>query len=191
MRSYSKNRDRNENRAHIPRPALTLIVRTRPGHPSQGLLIAGNRVMRCARGRSGIAALKREGDGATPLAPMVVLGGYYRNGRAGLQTRLSMTRIRADLGWCDRPGDRNYNRPVRLPYGGSHEGMFRKDHLYDVVLVLGWNIRPRRRNLGSAIFLHLARAGYAPTEGCVAVSARDMAWLAPRLGPGSVVRVKG
>jgi L,D-peptidoglycan transpeptidase YkuD (ErfK/YbiS/YcfS/YnhG family) len=147
--------------------------------------------MRCALGRSGIVALKREGDGGTPLAAMHVIAGYYRRGRALLHTRLPMKPIRPDLGWCDLPADRNYNRPVRLPHGGSHEGMYREDHLYDVVFVLGWNIRPRARNLGSAIFLHLARPGYTPTEGCVAVPARDMAWLLPRLGSDSVVRVVG
>jgi L,D-peptidoglycan transpeptidase YkuD (ErfK/YbiS/YcfS/YnhG family) len=147
--------------------------------------------MRCALGRSGTAALKREGDGATPLAVMHVLHGYYRSRRVRLQTRLDMAPIRAGLGWCDSPADRNYNRPVRLPYGKSHEGMLRKDHLYDVVIVLDWNIRPRVRNRGSAIFLHLARPGYKPTEGCVAVSAKDMAWLLARVGTGSVARVMG
>lgn len=166
-----------------------MTVRPRPGHPTQGLLIAGNRIIRCALGRSGIVTLKREGDGGTPLSAMRVLAGYYRKGRASLNTRLPMKPIRPNLGWCDRSGDRNYNSPVRLPYGESHEGMYREDHLYDVVLVLDWNIRPRSRNLGSAIFLHLARPGYTPTEGCIAVSARDMAWLLARLGKGSVVRV--
>jgi L,D-peptidoglycan transpeptidase YkuD (ErfK/YbiS/YcfS/YnhG family) len=191
VRSYSKISDRNQNSGNIPRQGLVLTVRARPGAPSQGILVAGNRVMRCALGRSGIVALKREGDGGTPLESMRIIAGYYRNGRASLQTRLPMNPIRPDLGWCDLPADRNYNRPVRLPYGGSHEGMYRRDHLYDVVLVLGWNIRPRARNLGSAIFLHLARPGYTPTEGCVAVSARDMAWLLARLGRGSAVRVVG
>ncbi len=163
-------------------------MRPRPGNPKQGLLIARNRVMRCALGRSGIVALKREGDGGTPLGAMRVRSGYYRRGRTGLRTTLPMKPITSDLGWCDLPADRNYNRPVRLPYGGSHEGMLRADHLYDVVLVLDWNMRPRIRNRGSAIFLHLARPGYTPTEGCVAVSARDMAWLLPRLRRGSVVR---
>jgi L,D-peptidoglycan transpeptidase YkuD (ErfK/YbiS/YcfS/YnhG family) len=191
MRSYSKIRDRNENRGHIPRRGLILTVRPRPGHPTQGLLIAGSRVMRCALGRSGISASKREGDGATPLASMAILGGYYRGGRASLQTRLPMKRIAPDLGWCDQPGDASYNRPVTLPFRASHEKMLRSDHLYDVVIVLDWNVTSRSRNRGSAIFLHIAKPGYTSTEGCVAVSARDMAWLLARLGKGGVVRVTG
>ena len=168
-----------------------MAVRARPGNPAQGLLIAGTRVMRCALGRSGITAFKREGDGATPLAAMAVLAGYYRKGRFAPQTRLPMTPIRADLGWCDAPDDANYNRPVKLPFAASHEELLRDDHLYDAVIVLDWNITSRARNRGSAIFLHVAKPGYAPTEGCVAVSARDMAWLLERVGRGSVVRVAG
>ena len=165
------------------------MVRGRPGNRSQGLLILGNRVMRCALGRSGISANKREGDGATPLASIKVVGGFRRGRRIAAPTRLSLRAIRADLGWCDAPADANYNRPVRLPFAASHEKMLRGDRLYDVVIVLDWNISSRRRNLGSAIFLHVAKPGYPPTEGCVAVSARDMAWLLPRLSKGRVVSV--
>ena len=147
--------------------------------------------MRCALGRSGISANKREGDGATPLARMTVVGGFRRCHRVAVPTRLSLRAIRADFGWCDAPADANYNRLVRLPFTASHEKMMRDDRLYDVVIVLDWNIGSRRRNLGSAIFLHVARPGYTPTEGCVAVSPRDMAWLLPRLSVGSVVRVDG
>jgi L,D-peptidoglycan transpeptidase YkuD (ErfK/YbiS/YcfS/YnhG family) len=62
--------------------------------------------------------------------------------------------IRADMGWCDAPADANYNRRVRLPFRAKHEKMLRDDRLYDVCIVLDWNIRPRRRNGGSAIYMH-------------------------------------
>lgn len=165
----------------------TLIVRARPGKPQQGVLQAGPVRLACALGRGGISARKREGDGATPLAAMAVLGGYAsgRQFRSGLALR----RTRTDDGWCDAPGDRNYNRPVRLPYSGSTEAMKRPDGLYDACLVLGWNIAPRRRACGSAIFLHLARPGYAPTEGCIALSRAGMAWLLPRIRRGTVIKV--
>ena len=67
-----------------------------------------------------------------------------------------------------------------MPYRVSHERMMRDDRLYDACLVLDWNIRPRRRSRGSAIFFHLARPGFKPTEGCVAVSAQAMRRLLPR-----------
>ena len=98
--------------------------------------------------------------------------------------------IAGNLGWCEVPADRNYNRPVRIPYRASHETMRRGDRLYDYCLVLDWNISPRRRGRGSAIFFHLARPGFTPTQGCVAVTARVMARLLPWLSDRTVLEVK-
>jgi L,D-peptidoglycan transpeptidase YkuD (ErfK/YbiS/YcfS/YnhG family) len=100
-----------------------------------------------------------------------------------------MRPIGADLGWCEVPDDRNYNRPVRIPYGASHERMKRDDRLYDACVVLDWNISTRRRGRGSAIFFHLAREGFTPTQGCVAVTARTMARLLPHLSGRTVLKV--
>jgi len=102
--------------------------------------------------------------------------------------RLPALPVRPNLGWCDLPQDRNYNRPVRLPYRSRYEEMMRQDQLYDICVVLDWNVLPRRRNGGSAIFLHIARPGAAkgsgmePTAGCIAVSPRAMARLLLLLG---------
>jgi L,D-peptidoglycan transpeptidase YkuD (ErfK/YbiS/YcfS/YnhG family) len=172
-------------------PGLTrLTVRARPGHPSQGLLVAGNTVFPCALGRGGISANKREGDGATPLAAMRILSGYFRGDHvAARRTRLRMMPIHAGLGWCEVPDDRNYNRPVKIPYGASHETMRRTDRLYDYCLVLDWNFSPRRRGRGSAIFFHLARPGFTPTQGCVAVTAKVMARLLPYLSDRTILQV--
>jgi L,D-peptidoglycan transpeptidase YkuD (ErfK/YbiS/YcfS/YnhG family) len=167
-----------------------ITVRPRPGKPSQGLLVAGHSVYPCALGRGGISSNKREGDGATPLGPMRILSGYFRGDHvAARRTRLGMTPIGASLGWCEVPDDRNYNRPVKIPYGASHETMRREDRLYDYCLVLDWNISPRRRGRGSAIFFHLARPGLMPTQGCVAVTAKVMARLLPYLSDRTVLRV--
>ncbi|MDX8514886.1 L,D-transpeptidase [Mesorhizobium sp. VK23E] len=175
----------------MPKGLRVLTVRARPGNPAQGFLQAGKTVFPCAIGRGGISTNKREGDGATPLAAMRILSGYFRNDQfpGGRRTRLAMAPIGPDLGWCEVPDDRNYNRPVKIPYGASHERMRRADRLYDVCLVLDWNIAPRRRGRGSAIFFHLARPGFTPTEGCVAVTARTMARLLPLLSDRTVVRV--
>ncbi|MCT7376471.1 L,D-transpeptidase family protein [Chelativorans salis] len=166
------------------RKAPVITVRARPGNSAQGLLSIDGRVFLCALGRGGVSALKREGDGATPLAVLRPLGVFHRPDRrlpAIAGTPLKTTSIRAGIGWCDAPGDPNYNRPVRLPYKASHEEMLRGDRLYDVCVVLDWNIRPRRRGRGSAIFLHMARPGMKPTEGCIAVAPGTMAMLLPRL----------
>jgi L,D-peptidoglycan transpeptidase YkuD (ErfK/YbiS/YcfS/YnhG family) len=190
-RSYRKKGGNKGGGPKSPAALRILVVRARPGHPSQGFLRAGSLVFPCALGRGGISANKHEGDGATPLAAMRILSGYFRGDRfAGARrTRLAMAPIGPDLGWCEVPQDRNYNRPVPIPYGASHERMKRDDDLYDACLVLDWNIAPRRRGRGSAIFFHLARPGFTPTQGCVAVTARAMARLLPHLSDRTVLKV--
>lgn len=119
--------------------------------------------------------MKREGDGGTPLGRFPIRLVLYRADRMKRpRTALPVRAIRAHDGWCDEPRDRNYNRLVRLPTKRSAEGLMREDALYDLVLVLGYNDRPRIRGKGSAIFVHLARDGYKPTEGCIAFSRRDL-----------------
>jgi L,D-peptidoglycan transpeptidase YkuD (ErfK/YbiS/YcfS/YnhG family) len=190
MQSYSKKRERNEGYAKKRNQLGILTVRARPGHPTQGFLNVAGTVFPCALGRGGITANKREGDGGTPLATMRILSGYFRRDHfAANQTGLPMREIDAALGWCEVPEDRNYNRPVRLPYAASHEHMRRDDRLYDACLVLDWNISPRRRGRGSAIFFHLAQPGFTPTQGCVAVSARVMARLLPYLSDRTMLKV--
>ena len=185
---YRKKRDRNGTKRSGRLSAL--VVRRRPGDASRGQLIAGGQVFACALGRSGIRAIKREGDGATPPGRMRLLNGYYRKGRMmSLRTPLPLRPIEPRSGWCDAPEDRNYNRPVRLPYPGGHERMFRDDGLYDCCIVLDYNIRPRRRGGGSAIFMHIARPGLKPTEGCVAVTMPTMRRLLPLLGSETVLVV--
>jgi len=188
-RSYRKKHGRNGAASALPTALRVLTVRPRPGDRSKGLLQAGPLFFPCALGRGGISAAKREGDGATPLAAMRLLAGYFRRGRMPAASRLPLLPIRADLGWCDAPADANYNRPVRLPFRASHEDMLRPDRLYDAVIVLDWNVMERRRGRGSAIFLHVARPGFAPTEGCVAIQPAAMRWLLPRLSRRTVLRV--
>ncbi len=191
IRSYRK-KCRGKGTVAKNAPRRLLIVRPRPADPRQGLVGFAGRVLPCALGRSGISARKREGDGATPLGRLRVLAGYFRQDRPPTARRcgLVLKPISVALGWCEVPDDRNYNRPIRLPYGACHERMRRADDLYDVCLVLDWNIRPRRRGRGSAIFLHLARPGLTPTEGCVAVSRGVMRQLLPHLNGRSHVCIQ-
>lgn len=190
MRSFSKN---SAGKARRPdaRGIGKITVRARPGRPTKGLMNVGGTVFPCALGRGGIVTAKREGDGGTPRASMRIIGGYHRRDHfAPRGSRLDLKPITATLGWCEVPNDRNYNRAVRMPYAASHETMLRGDRLYDACLVLDWNIRPRRRGRGSAIFFHLAREGFTPTEGCVAVTAQVMARLLPRLTTRTVLTVR-
>ncbi|MDX2155546.1 MAG: L,D-transpeptidase family protein [Hyphomicrobiaceae bacterium] len=137
----------------------------------------------CALGRSGLRARKREGDGTTPLGSWRLDRVLYRSDR-GLRPRtgLAVQAVRRDDGWCDAPGDRNYNRAVRHPYPASAEQLWRADELYDIVVVLGHNRCPRVRGHGSAIFMHVARPGFQPTEGCVALRAGDLRRVLARVG---------
>ncbi|WP_099866997.1 L,D-transpeptidase family protein [Pararhizobium haloflavum] len=171
------------------RALYALALRVEPGCSTRGVLWADGLTFRAAIGRSGMTSRKREGDGATPVATMRFVEGFYRSDRVPRPlTALPMRPIRDDMGWCDAPYHGAYNRLVRLPFAASHETMRREDHLYDIVLVMDWNITQRRGAGGSAIFMHLARPGYAPTEGCVALRYRDLVRILPMLKPGTVLR---
>ena len=163
-----------------------LIVRPKPGKPTRGILRVGPLALPCALGRSGRTAFKREGDGATPIGSFAVLNLYKRGDRPlrAVRSLLPTRRTRLSDGWCDAPGDPAYNRPVRLPHRASAETMWREDRLYDAVVVLDYNVQPRARNRGSAIFLHVAKPGFPPTEGCIALAPRDMARVLPHLRRG-------
>ncbi len=102
-------------------------------------------------------------------------------------TPLHTEPLRGNFGWCDAPGDRNYNRQVALPYAASAENLWRPDHLYDVIVVLDYNMRPRSRGRGSAIFLHVARPSLAPTEGCIAMKRKHLLQLLRMLSPGAAI----
>jgi L,D-peptidoglycan transpeptidase YkuD (ErfK/YbiS/YcfS/YnhG family) len=167
-----------------------IMVRPSAGTPTRGLLVAGPLVVPCALGRGGLTADKREGDGATPAAALRLVACHYRADRLPRPaTRLPPLPIRPDDGWCDDPADRAYNRPVQLPYPAGHERMWRDDHLYDVVVVLDWNLDRPIPGRGSAIFFHLAAPGFAPTAGCVAVTLPAMRRILAVSGPGMVMDV--
>lgn len=174
-----------------PAPLLRRIrVARRPGETHLGVALVGSVGLPCALGRAGIGRFKREGDGVTPAGRLALLGGFWRaDHRLPPHTLLPLRPIPADAGWSDDPTDGRYNRPVRLPFAGSHECLRRDDALYDVVLVLDWNVRRRVLGRGSAIFLHLARDGFAPTAGCIAFAPADLARLLPRLSRHAVVDV--
>ncbi|HWU63391.1 MAG TPA: L,D-transpeptidase family protein [Ensifer sp.] len=157
----------------------------------KGYLKVGPLTLKCALGRSGIGSFKREGDGHTPRAPLRLLHGFWRSDRiARPATRLPMIPSRKSMVWCDEPKSPAYNRLSRLPLKESHETMCRSDRLYDIVIVMDWNVSSRRRGAGSAIFLHLARPGYAPTEGCIAVTERDMRRLLAVADGRTLIHVK-
>ncbi len=157
---------------------------------SDGWARWGARTMRCALGRSGIATAKREGDGATPAGLLPMRCVLYRPDRGPAPaSRLALRPTARDDGWCDDPADPDYNRPVTLPHRARCETLWRDDGLYDLVCVLGWNDAPAVPGAGSAIFLHVARPDFAPTEGCVALARDDLSVVLSEAGPGDAVQV--
>lgn len=140
---------------------------------------------RAAIGPAGIALKGGEGDNITPRGRFPVREVFYRADRiAAPRTVLPSRAIAPDDGWCDAPDDPNYNRLVKRPYPASAEPMWREDHLYDLVAVLGYNDAPVVPGKGSAIFLHLAKPGYLPTQGCVALAYDDLLGALEQLRPG-------
>lgn len=148
----------------------------------RGCLIVGLGRFPCALGRAGPVMAKREGDGGTPRASLPLRRVFYRADHIRRPlSLLPVRRITRTDAWCDDSHDRRYNSLIRRPEGIAEERLWRDDHLYDVIVELGWNDSPVRKGRGSAIFWHLARPGYTPTAGCLAVSATVFAKVLPRL----------
>ena len=151
-----------------------------------------NRTLPCATGRNGFAAArdKTEGDGKTPIGRWQMREVFYRADKIkDIPTRLPVRAIEPNDGWCDAPTDKNYNRRVDLPYPASAENLWREDHLYDIVVVLAYNDDPPIAGKGSAIFLHVAPNGFAPTVGCVTLSREDLLAVLRDAGKDSAVVV--
>ena len=151
------------------------------------------RTVRCAVGKAGAipAADKREGDNKSPLGTWALREVWYRPDvyPDGPKTALPIRATRPEDGWCDTPGDANYNRPITLPYPASAERMWRDDAVYDLVVILGHNDDPPVPGMGSAIFMHLAREGYLGTEGCVALARDDLEAVLAAAQPGDAVEI--
>lgn len=138
------------------------------------LMVRGER-FRAVLGRGGVLVDKQEGDGATPAGVLPLRRVLYRADRGPVPVcAVPIEPIAPTDAWCDDPDHPDYNRMVRLPHDGRVEELWRHDAVYDLIGVLGWNDAPVQKRRGSAIFLHVARADYAPTEGCVALALADL-----------------
>ncbi len=159
-------------------------MRSRPGQPTRGWLLAGPLALPVALGRGGIRADKREGDGGTPRGTFRLRRLWWRADRTTRpRTLLPVRRIRAEDGWCEDPRDRHYNQPIRLAPDIPGDRLTRSDRLYDIIVELDHNTRPRIAGRGSAVFVHVARPGFTPTAGCVALTAPALRRLVARMGP--------
>lgn len=143
-----------------------------------------------ALGRSGIVANKFEGDGGTPRGLFRLKRLWWRKDRMPRPaTGLPVRTIRPDDAWSEDPQDRRYNRPVKRADGEAGDRLTRDDNLYDLIIEIDHNDRPRVARRGSAVFIHLARPGFKPTAGCVALRRNDLLRLLERIGPRTRIRI--
>ena len=162
----------------------TLYVRASPGIRTRGVLLAGHLAIPVALGRGGILTNKREGDGATPRGRFRLVRLWWRPDRSPRPaTALPSRRIGPQDAWCEDPSDRRYNRHVRVSADSAGDRLRRTDHLYDFIIEISHNARPRVTRRGSAVFIHVARPGFAPTAGCVAMTRSRIRHLLQRVGP--------
>jgi L,D-peptidoglycan transpeptidase YkuD (ErfK/YbiS/YcfS/YnhG family) len=165
------------------RPLSLVSIHAAAGRPSQGWLVAGPQILPVALGRGGIKANKFEGDGGTPRGTFHPVRVWWRNDRHPQpKTHLPTRAIRHNDAWSEDPADRHYNRAVERKEGDDGDRLMRADHLYDFIIEIDHNTRPRIAGRGSAVFLHLARENFSPTAGCVGLTRRAMLQLLSRLG---------
>lgn len=171
-------------------PIDILRVRAKAGQRTRGWLVAGPLTLPVALGRGGIKANKREGDGGTPRGIFTLRRLWWRADRAPRpRTHLPVRRITPTDGWCEDPRDRRYNKPVKVPKQSTADRLWRADRLYDLIIEIDHNTKPRIAGRGSAVFIHVARDGFAPTAGCVALDARALRRLIARLGPHTKIAI--
>jgi L,D-peptidoglycan transpeptidase YkuD (ErfK/YbiS/YcfS/YnhG family) len=157
----------------------------------QDIRVKGNKLFfldqefECAIGRNGIitASDKKEGDGKTPAGRYSLIEVWYRSDRTTVETLLPLYAIQPNDGWCDAPDDPNYNHPVKLPYPRNHEELYRLDYIYDIFALINYNYPHAISSHGSAIFLHIAREGYSPTDGCIALKQEDLQYVLKNFSP--------
>ena len=143
---------------------------------------------RCALGKSGIGNKKIEGDNITPRGTFKIVKIYYRKDRIKkISSEFKQFEIQKNIGWCDDPKSRKYNHLIKLPTKYSHEILYRRDNIYDLIFVLNYNMKPIIKNKGSAIFIHVAKKNYKKTAGCIALKKSDLILLVKEINKNTKV----
>ena len=154
-------------------------------------LTYGNYKAKCALGKRGIGYKRKEGDLITPKGTYKVKYILYRKDRVKkIQTKIKKIAIRKDMGWCDDPKSRDYNKLIKLPYAYSYEKIFRKENNYDIILILNYNMNPVIKNKGSAIFIHIAKKNYKKTEGCMALKKAHLLKIIKRINKNTTIKIE-
>ena len=153
-------------------------------------LIFNNYRIKCALGKRGIGRKKREGDFITPVGQFKIEYILYREDRIKrLNTDFKQLIITKKMGWCDDPESKKYNKIIKLPFNYNFEKLYRKDNIYDVILVLNYNMNPIRKNKGSAIFIHVAKKNYKKTRGCVAIKKTELLKILKKIKKNTKIKI--
>ncbi len=157
---------------------------------NKNYLTYNNYKVKCAVGKKGIGHKKSEGDRITPKGQYKIKFILYRKDRIKkISTKLKKVYINKNLGWCDDPKSKQYNKLVKLPFNFSHERLYKKENSYDVILVLDYNMNPIIKNKGSAIFIHVARKNFEKTEGCIAISKKSIIKIVKDIKKNTKVKI--
>tara|TARA_B100000575_G_C23110284_1_gene641306 strand:+ start:760 stop:1254 length:495 start_codon:yes stop_codon:yes gene_type:complete len=155
------------------------------------ILTYDNNSIPCVIGRNGCALEKKEGDGCTPVGKFNIIKGYYRSDKVKtLFTKIELSKINRNSGWCDDPNCSLYNQYINFPFDFSAENLYRNDDLYDILFVIDYNINPVEINKGSAIFLHVAHKDFSPTEGCIAIEKEKLIELSRVIDKHTTITIK-
>jgi L,D-peptidoglycan transpeptidase YkuD (ErfK/YbiS/YcfS/YnhG family) len=155
-----------------------------------GYLKFKNLKFKCSLGKSGIGEKKIEGDNITPEGTYQIIRVYYRKDRIKkIKAKIKLFEIKKNFGWCDQPNSKFYNRLIDIPNKLSHEKLYRKDNVYDVIIVLNYNMNPTIQYKGSAIFIHVAKRKFPPTKGCVAISKKNLLSLIERISKKTKIKI--
>ena len=145
---------------------------------------------KCAVGKRGISIKKKEGDFITPKGTFKIREIFYRKDRVqNLITRIKKTVIRKNMGWCDDPKSKKYNKLINFPFKYGAERLYRRENIYDIILVLNFNMNPVKKYKGSAIFIHVAKKSFQPTKGCIALNKSELIKLVKSIKKNSIVNI--
>ena len=140
-------------------------------------------------GKKGIGIKRKEGDLITPIGLFKIKYIFYRKDRVQIKTKLKKKVIKKNMGWCDDPTSNHYNKLIKLPFVHKHEKLFKKENIYDIILVLNYNMNPIKKSKGSAIFIHVSKNNYKKTEGCVAIKKQSLIKLIKVINPNTRVKI--
>ena len=156
-----------------------------------GYLKYKNLKFRCSLGKAGVGVKKREGDNITPKGTFKIIKIYYRKDKIKkIRTIFKLIKIEKNMGWCNDPRSKRYNKEIKIPFNFSYEKLYRRDSLYDLILVLDYNHNPIIKNKGSAIFIHLASEKYKSTAGCIGLKKNNLINLISKIKLKEKIMIK-